>query len=101
MCVGLSRGGRETNQETYPLPRCDLFVRPDTRGVEIGSGGFARYKGSFADDECARYTRTRGIMLDCEICVSMLVVSPEAGHWCHDHSVLEGDIAELDGLKEF
>lgn len=60
-----------------------------------------RYKGSLADDQCARYTRTRSIVLDGEIRVSMLVVSPKAGYWRHDHSVLESDIAELQRLKEF
>jgi hypothetical protein len=89
------------DQETYPFPRCNLFVRPDTGGVEIGSRGFVRYKGSLPDDQCARYTRTRGIVLDGEIRVSMFVVSPKAGYWRHDHSVLEGDFAELQRLKEF
>ena len=69
--------------------------------MEIGSRGFVRYKGGLADDQCARYTRTRGIVLDGEIRVRMLVVSPKPGYGRHDHSVLEGDIAELYGLKEF
>jgi hypothetical protein len=39
-------------------------------------------------------------MLDGKVCVCVLVVSPEASQGCHDHSVLEGDVAKLDGLEE-
>ena len=53
------------------------------------------------DDQRAGDAGTRRVMLDGEIGMRMFVVSPEAGQRCHDHSVLEGDIAELNGLEEF
>ena len=86
---------------TYPLPRRDLFVGPDTGGVESIARGFVRDKGRLADDQRARYARTRGIMLDGKFGVRVLVVCPVSGQGCHDYSVLEGDIAEVDGLEEF
>ena len=92
---------RGTEYGTYPLPRCNLFVGPDAGGVETVARGFMRDKGRLADDQRARYARTRGIMLDGKIGVRVLVVSPESGQGCHDYSVLEGDIAEVDGLEEF
>jgi hypothetical protein len=53
-----------------------------------------------ADDQRARYTRTCGIVLDHEICGCVLSVSPVSGQRRHNHSVLEGYRAELDGLEE-
>lgn len=39
-------------------------------------------------------------MLYNEIGGRVLAVRPESGQGCHYHSVLEGDGADLDGLKE-
>ena len=57
-------------------------------------------KGRLTDDQRARYARTRSVVLDGEISVRMLVVSPESGKGCHNHSVLEGHGANLDWLEK-
>ena len=57
-------------------------------------------KSRLADDEGARYARTRDIMFDGEISVRVLAVPPESGQGSHNRSVLEGDGANLDGLKK-
>jgi len=53
-----------------------------------------------ADEQRARYARTCGIVLDHEICGRVLGVSPVSGQGCHDHSVLEGDSADVNRLEE-
>ena len=53
-----------------------------------------------ADDQCARYARSCGIVLDHEICGCVLGVPPVSGQRRHNDSVLERHRAELDGLKE-
>ena len=57
-------------------------------------------KGRLADDESASYARTRGVVLDGKIGVGVLVVPPVSCHGRHNHSVLRGDVADLDGLEE-
>ena len=57
-------------------------------------------KGRLTDDQRARYARTRGVVLDGEISVRMLVVPPESRERCHNHSVLEGYGANLDWLEK-
>ena len=89
------------NQETYPLPCCDLFIRPDAGGVERAARSFVGDEGRLADDQGACYARTCRIMLDSKIGVCVLLVRAVAGEGCHDHSVLKGDVAELDRLEEF
>jgi hypothetical protein len=39
-------------------------------------------------------------VLDGEISGRVLAVSPISGEGCHNHSVLESDCADLDGLKK-
>ena len=89
------------SQEAYPFPRCDLFVRPDAGGVEAVPRSFVGDESRLTDDQGARYARTCRIMLDSKIGVGVLVVCPVAGEGCHDHPVLRGDVADLDGLEEF
>ena len=88
-------------QEAYLLPSCNLFVRPDARGVETVARSFVGDEGRLTDDEGAWNARTCSIMLDSKIGVSVLVVCSVAGKGCHDDSVLEGGVAELDRLEEF
>ena len=59
-----------------------------------------RDKSPLSNDEGPRCARTRSIVLDGEISMRMLPVPPESGYGCHDHSVLEGDGSDLDGLKK-
>ena len=54
-----------------------------------------------ADEQRARYARTCGIVLDDEICGCVPGVSSVSGYGCHNHSVLEGDWANLNRLEEF
>ena len=68
--------------------------------MNASARSFVCDKGRLADDQCARYARARGIVLDGKISVRVLVVCPDSGQRCHDHSVLEGDRADLDGLEE-
>ena len=89
------------DQETYPLPCCDLFVGPDTGGVETVARSFVGDEGCLTDDQGARYARTCRIVLNRKIGVGMFVICAESGEGCHDDSVLEGDVAELDRLEEF
>ena len=89
------------SQEAYPLPCCDLLVRPDAGGVETFPRSFVGDEGRLTDDQSAWYARTCRIMLYSEIGVGVLVVCPVAGDGCHDHPVLEGGVAELDRLEEF
>jgi len=89
------------SQEAYPLPCRDLFVRPDARNVERDARSLVGDEGRLADDQGAWYARTCSIMLNCKIGVCVIVVCAEAGEGCHDYSVLEGEVAELDGLEEF
>ena len=56
--------------------------------------------GDNIDDEGSRYACTCGIVLDGETSVSVLAVTPESGQGCYNHSVLEGDGADLDGLEK-
>ena len=89
------------SQEAYPLPCCDLLVRPDAGGVESVPRSFVGDEGCLTDDQSAWYARTRRIMLDSKVGVGVLVVRSVAGEGCHDHPVLGGDVAELDRLEEF
>jgi hypothetical protein len=59
-----------------------------------------RDKSRLADDQCAWYATTRGIVLDDEIGRRVPAIPPESGQGCHNHSVLESDRADLDGLKK-
>ena len=68
--------------------------------MNVFSRGFVGDESRLADDEGARYARTGGIVLDGKIGVGVLVVPPVSGHRRHDHSVLRGDCADLDGLEE-
>ena len=95
-----TRGRRESHEEAYLLPRGDLFVGPDAGGVKAVSRSFVGDKCRFADDQRSRYARTRGIVLDDEVRGRVLAVSPESSQGCHNHSVLEGDSADLNGLEK-
>ena len=53
-----------------------------------------------ADKQRARCAPTRAIVLDAEIRGRVLAVSPVSGQGCHNHSVLESDRADLDGLEK-
>jgi hypothetical protein len=77
-----------------------MLVRPDAGDIERVARSFMRDISRLADDQRARYARTCGIVLDHEICGCVLAVSPVSGHGCHNHSVLEGDRADLNRLKE-
>ena len=68
--------------------------------MNASARSFVCDEGRLADDQCARYARARGIVLDGKIGVRVLVVCPDSGQRCHDHSVLEGDRADLDGLEK-
>ena len=68
--------------------------------MNVFARGFVRDKSRLADDESARYARTRGIVLDGKVGVRVPVVPPVSGHRRHNHSVLRGDGADLDGLEE-
>jgi hypothetical protein len=57
-------------------------------------------EGRLADDQSAGYARTCRIMLDSKIGVRVLVVRAVASEGCHDDSVLESHVAELDRLEE-
>ena len=59
-----------------------------------------RDKSRLADDQCAWYATTRGIVLDDKIGRRVPAIPPESGQGCHNHSVLESDRADLDGLKK-
>ena len=89
------------DQETHPLPCCDLFVGPDTGGVETVARSFVGDEGCLTDDQGPWYARTRRIILDSKIGVRVLVVCAVACDGCHDDSVLEGGVADLDRLEEF
>ena len=89
------------SQEAYLFPPCDLFVRPDSGGVETVARSFVGDEGRLADDEGSWYACTCSIMLDSKIGVSVLVVCPVAGEGCHYDSVLEGGVADLNRLEEF
>ena len=68
--------------------------------MNVSARGFVRDKSRLADDESARYSRTRGIVFDGKIGMDVLVVCTQSGQRCHNHSVLRGNGADLDGLKE-
>ena len=89
------------DQETHPLPCYDLLVRPNAGGVERVARSFVGDEGRLTDDQGARYARTRRIILDSKIGVCVLVICAVACDGCHDDSVLEGAVAELDRLEEF
>jgi len=89
------------SQDTYPLPCRDLFVGPDAGGVERDARSFVGDEGRLTDDQGAWYARTCNIVLDSKIGVGVIAVCAVAGEGCHDYSVLEGEVAELDGLEEF
>ena len=93
---------RQEPQEDAYLRQCgDLLVGPDSGDVKALARSFARDKGTLINDEGSRCARTRSIALDGEISMRrMLAVPPESGYGCHNHSVLEGDGSDLDGLKK-
>ena len=96
----LLRVRREPHKEAHLLPCGDLFVGPDPGRVKAVARSFVGDKSRFADDEGSRYARTRGIVLDGKIGVGVLVVPPVSCHGRHNHAVLRGDGADLDGLEE-
>ena len=69
--------------------------------MKVEPRSFVGDNGRLANDEGTRYARTGGIMFDGKISVRVFAIPPESGQWCHDHSVLEGDRADLDGLEKF
>ena len=89
------------SQEAYPLPRRDLFIRPDAGDIERDARSFVGDEGRLTDDQGAWYARTCSIMLNSKIGVGVIVVCAEAGEGCHDYSVLESEVCKLDGLEEF
>jgi hypothetical protein len=91
---------RKSHKEAHLLPCGDLFVGPNAGGVKAVARSFVGNKSRFADDQRSRYARTRGIVLDDEICGRVFAVRPESGQGCHNYSVLEGDGADLNGLKK-
>ena len=95
-----ARGRKRRKNEAYLLPRGDLLVGPDAGDVHVSACGFVCDKSRLADDQCARNARARGIVFDGKISVRVLVVCPDSGQRCHDHSVLEGDRADLYGLEK-
>ena len=68
--------------------------------MNASARSFVGDKSRLADEECARYAGTRGIVFDGKISVCVLVVRAQSGQGCHNHSVLDGDGADLDGLKK-
>jgi hypothetical protein len=74
--------------------------RTRSPGRECFARSLVRDKGSFGDHQHARCAATRCIVLDAEICGRVLAVPPVSGHRGHNHSVLESDCAELDGLEK-
>ena len=85
----------------YLLPRGDLLVGPDAGGVKAVAGSFVGDKSRLADDQRSRYICTHGVVLDDEICGCVLAVPPKSGQGRHNHSMLEGGRADLNGLKKF
>jgi hypothetical protein len=87
-------------KQTDLLPRGNLLVRPDAGDIERVTRSFMGDISGLADDQGARYARTCGIVLDHEICGCVVGVSPVSGDRCHNDSVLEGERADLNRLKE-
>ena len=95
-----ARRRQESQEDAYLRPCGDLLVGPDSGDVKALARSFVRDKGPLINDDGSRCARTRSIVLDGEISVRMLAVPPESGYGCHNHSVLEGDGSNLDGLKK-
>ena len=68
--------------------------------MSVFARSLVRDKGALGDHQRARYAATRCIVLNAEISGRVLAVPPVSGHRCHNHSVLESDCAELDGLEK-
>lgn len=68
--------------------------------MKVDARSFVGDNSTFADDEGSRYARTCGIVLDGETGVNVFAVTPESRQGRHNHSVLESDGANLDGLEK-
>jgi hypothetical protein len=68
--------------------------------MRVFAGSLVRDKSTFRDHQRAGYAPTRCIVLDAEISWRVPAVPPVSGHRGHNHSVLESDCAELDGLEK-
>lgn len=85
---------------THPLPRSELRVRPKTGHIGV-SARFRRNESSFGDEKCARNASALRVVFHSEVPMSVRGVRSKSGQRCENDTVLQLDVANLDGLEQF
>ena len=85
---------------TNLLPSSDLIIAPKPWCMRI-SASFSSNKSTFADEQRTRLTSTLTVIFNSKVTMNVMDIGAITGEGCKDHSMVEGHLANLDGLEEF
>lgn len=89
------------NTITHLFPGIDLVLRKDPREAEVPGTSLRRNSGGFGDQERPGDASSLRIVLDGYVAMNMLLVGSETGERCQRYTMIQRDVADLDGLEKF